>query len=56
MLPTDSQLPWVMTAKAKEIRTTMLIVTPSGCLRTILPMNCLMKVSVLLQAPDHHPG
>ena len=47
MLPTDSQLPWVMIAKAKEIRTTMLIVAASGCLRTICRRRCLMTLSVL---------
>ena len=39
MLPTDSQLPCVMIAKAKDIRTTMLTVADSGCLRTIRRMT-----------------
>ena len=56
MLPTDSQLPWVMIAKPKDIRTTMLTVAASGCLRTICRRRCLMTLSALSKVRGHPPG
>ena len=56
ILPIDSQLPWVMIAKLKDIRTTMLTVTASGCLRTICRRRCLMTLWVLSKVCGHPPG
>ena len=56
MLPIDSQLPWVMIAKAKDIRTTMLTVTASGCLRRICRRRCLTMLSFLSMLRGRPPG